>query len=388
MTFRATDINELKPRDWILVGEARSKCEHLAGTSLKPGVANHLYEVSLVKGALATAAIEGNTLTEDQVRGIREGTYKAPPSREYQEQEVRNVLDALTGIQDRIRQGEHITLSTGLIRDFNRQILKGLELEQGVVAGEVPVRQVHVGNYLGAPREDCEYLLDRLSEWLEGPTFQNADPLIQFALILAQAMYAHLYLAWIHPFGDGNGRTARLVEFVLLARSGVVPLPAAHLLSNHYNLTRDRYYRELDKASRTRDTQPFLIYALEGFIDGIREAIQQVRDQQEQVAWINYVHEVMSEEPNTKATERQRALVLALPMGTPVRRVNIPGLTPKLAQMYAQAGPRTLSRDLNHLETLGLIWKSRQMVLSMSDIVEAFKPLVANPPTSISFERP
>ncbi len=38
-------------------------------------------------------------------------------------------------------------------------------------------------------------------------------------------------MAWIHPFGDGNGRTARLLEFLILARCGMVPLPAAHLLS-------------------------------------------------------------------------------------------------------------------------------------------------------------
>ena len=45
--------------------------------------------------------------------------------------------------------------------------------------------------------------------------------------MLVRAMMAHLYLAWIHTFGDGNGRTARLLEFLILARSGKVPLPAA-----------------------------------------------------------------------------------------------------------------------------------------------------------------
>src|SRR5580704_10722949 len=90
--FRATDVNQVRPRHWMMLGEARSKCEHLAGAPLKPDVARELYSVTLVKGALATTAIEGNTLSEDQVRGIFEGSYKAPPSRQYQEQEVRNVL--------------------------------------------------------------------------------------------------------------------------------------------------------------------------------------------------------------------------------------------------------------------------------------------------------
>ena len=107
--------------------------------------------------------------------------------------------------------------------------------------------------------------IERLAEWLESDAVQTPkgggsdDPEIGFALAMACAVYAHLYIAWLHPFGDGNGRTARLLDllfqFLILARSGMAPLPAAHLLSNHYNLTRDQYYRELAKASSTGRTE-------------------------------------------------------------------------------------------------------------------------------------
>ena len=92
---------------------------------------------------------------------------------------------------------------------FNELILKGTQLREGVVPGKIRTESVVVGNYRAAPAEDCEYLLDRLVAWLNGPIFVSSDPEIQFALILAKAVYAHLYIAWIHPFGDGNGRTAR-----------------------------------------------------------------------------------------------------------------------------------------------------------------------------------
>jgi hypothetical protein len=133
--FRATDVNDVQPRHWMLLGEARSKCEHLAGAPLKPDVAQQLYGVTLVKGALATTAIEGNTLTEDQARGILDGSYQAPRSRQYQEQEVRNVLDALGGLYGRIVAGENIQLTPTLICEFNRQILKGTDIPPGVVPG-------------------------------------------------------------------------------------------------------------------------------------------------------------------------------------------------------------------------------------------------------------
>jgi cell filamentation protein, protein adenylyltransferase len=376
--FRATDINQVQPRHWMLLGEARSKCEHLAGAPLKPDVAKQLYTVTLVKGALATTAIEGNTLTEDQVRGILEGSYKAPPSRQYQEQEVRNVLDALQSLHDRIVAGEDIRITSALVCEFNKRILKGTQFRPGVVPGSIRTEAVVVGNYRAAPAEDCEYLLDRLVDWLNSPTFVHEDPEIQFAVTLAKAVYAHLYIAWIHPFGDGNGRSARLLEFLILASCGTVPVPAAHLLSNHYNLTRDRYYRELDLASKSgQGTLGVLSYAIEGFIDGIREAIGMVRQQQIEVAWVNYVHERFASLPNTKASERQRSLVLAMPMGTVVPREDLEGLTPKVARLYAGAGPRTLSRDLNRLQRLDLIRRVRRGYRARAETVRAFLPPTA-----------
>ncbi len=259
-------------------------------------------------------------------------------------------------------------------------MLAGLPLDDHVEPGVIRKDSVGVGNYRGAPAEDCEHLLDRLVGWLNSPTFEHDDPELRFAVVVAKAVYAHLYLAWIHPFGDGNGRTARLVELAILADCGMVPMPAAHLLSNHYNLTRDQYYRELARASTGGgDTLAFLVYAITGFIDGVREAIDMVRHQQVQVAWVNFVHEQFSKEANTKATDRQRSLVLAMPMPGTVVRSDLAGLTPKLAQLYASAGPRTLSRDLNHLVNMGLLRRrGGRGYEACSDAVLAFLPPIAD----------
>lgn len=378
INFKATDINEVLPRHWMLLGEARSKCEHLAGAPLKPDVAEKMYGVTLVKGALATTAIEGNTLTEDQVRGIFEGSYKAPPSRQYQEQEVRNVIDALQSLHDRVLEGDSVRITPELVCEFNEQVLKGTQYRDGVVPGVIRTESVVVGGYRAAPAEDCAYLLERLTDWLNSPIFDSDDPEFEFALTLAKAVYAHLYIALIHPFGDGNGRTARLLEFLILARCGFVPVPAAHLLSEHYNLTRDRYYRELALSSKPgQSTLGFLAYAIEGFIDGIRETIDMVRDSQIAVAWINYVHERFGSQPNTKASTRQRTLVLAMPTDAAVPRDEMEGLTRKVAKLYASAGPRMLSRDLNTLSNLGLIRSTPDGYRTRSEIVQAFLPPMA-----------
>lgn len=378
ITFKATDINSLGPKLWMLIGEARSKCEHLAGAPLHPSVAEEFYIVALVKGARATTAIEGNTLTEEQVAGILNETFSAPASRAYQEREVKNVLDSLKAIAQKVMDGERLQITGEFICELNRQILEGTEYDSHVEPGKVRQKPVAVGNYRGAPAEDCPYLLESLAQWLESDIFQSDDPEIQFALAVASAIYSHLYIAWIHPFGDGNGRTARLLEFLILARSGMVPLPAAHLLSDHYNLTRDQYYRELNKASAAKSTTGFLGYALQGFVDGIRYQIDRAREQQFTVTWINYAHATMRDLPASPALERQRSLLLAMPSGEVVSRGDLVGLTPQIAALYAKAGPRTLSRDLNKLRGLGLVLKHRHGWQSNDQSIRAFLPPMAD----------
>ncbi len=377
ISFEATDINDLDPKLWMLLGEARSKCEHLAGAPLPPDVARKMYEVTLVKGALATAAIEGNTLTEDQVEGIFRGTYSAPPSRSYQEREVKNVLDALTSIDRQVMEGAAPAITLDLVCEYNRLVLEGTKYESHVVPGEIRMYSVGVPGYRGAPAEDCEYLVERLAEWLESDLFRSADREIRFALVVACAVLAHLYIAWIHPFGDGNGRTARLLEFLILARCGMVPLPAAHLLSNHYNLTRSQYYSELGEASRTQRTNRFITYAVQGLVDGIREEIDLVRGHLFNVTWINFVHEKMQQFPSSQARDRQRSLVLAMKSGQTIPPQELKGLTPKIAAMYAGTGPRTLARDLNRLKEAGLIVKKKGRWQSNDSIIRAFLPPIA-----------
>ncbi|WP_211922666.1 hypothetical protein [Solidesulfovibrio aerotolerans] len=90
-SFHMERVNYLT---WIALGEIKSKCEHLAGVPLKPAVAKDFSKVYLAKGALATTAIEGNTLSEEDVRLHLEGKLKLPPSKEYLKKEIDNILDA------------------------------------------------------------------------------------------------------------------------------------------------------------------------------------------------------------------------------------------------------------------------------------------------------
>ena len=342
----------------------------------------------LSRGARATTAIEGNTLSEAQVRARLDGQLDLPLSQEYLGREVDNILDACERIWQEIRGGQVPQLSPDLLADFNRRVLAGLEehLDEGVVAGEIPCHRVAVAGYQGAPRGDSAYLLTRMCAWLEQEPASAAFahvPDNRIAGGLLQAILAHLYLAWILPCGDGNGRTARLVEFMLLARSGV-PAPTAHLLSNHYNQTRTEYYRQLDRSSRANagrgDPLEFLCYALQGFVDGVREQCAYVGRIQLAIAWEHLVYETFYAEPPTGATARRRTLVLALgAQPDPVPKSKIAELTPALAGAYATKTAKTLTRDLNWLRTRDLVQRTSKGYRAQVERMHSFQPAAAHP---------
>lgn len=377
------DLRPASPQLWMLLGEARSKITHVAGSLLNPEVAQEMHNVYLTKGALATTAIEGNTLSEDEARRRIEGDLDLPPSREYLGREIDNILAAYNEIKDELVAGAAPPMTRETIENYNRLILADLELEEGVVPGEIPTHPVGVGNYAGAPREDCEYLLDRLSEWLNGPDFSPRGPGWERPMALVKAVVAHLYIAWIHPFGDGNGRTARLMELRILLEAGV-PTPATHLLSNHYNQTRTEYYRQLRFASRgDGDVLPFIQYALQGFVDGLRDQLSMIREQQFADRWEQYVYQQFGR-TNSQAQLRQRQLVLEMSKGDgPLSKAQLPRLSAGLLEMYLGKTDKTLTRDINAVVKMGLVRRRPDGYTPNKGVIEAFLPVMAETNDSV-----
>lgn len=340
---------------WILAGEARSKCEHIASVPLRPSTAKKLHSVYLVKGIRATVAIEGNTLSEAQVQQRIEGSLTLPRSQEYLGKEVDNIIAAVNQIGQQVGAGKPPELTVQLIKSFNRLILKDLELGEDVVPGEIRKVPFGVAHYKGAPAAECEYLLERLCDWLKGPDFESPDEDRKVITAIVKAIIAHLYLEWIHPFGDGNGRTGRLLEFLILVSSGV-PSPAAHLLSNHYNLTRTEYYRQLDRSSKSGGNPlPFIEYALRGFVDGLRTQLLDIRNQQWNIAWQNFIHDKFQGRTSPSDVRRRHLVLDISRQEGPTPYAQLTQLSPRLAAAYAARKPRTLDRDLVMLIEMGFI---------------------------------
>ena len=369
--FRLADLD---PIDFTRIGEALSKSDHIAGAPLPPVIAADLHKVFLVKGVHATTQIEGNTLSEEEVRARVSGNLELPESQEYLGKEVDNIVKACNSIGQDVREGCDLRLTRERIESFNAMVLDGLPLDEDVTPGKIRSVSVVVGGgiYRGAPAEDCEFLLDQLCEWLQ--VLPDAGPDWSRPMKLLRAILAHLYLAWVHPFGDGNGRTARLVEFQLLLEAGF-PSPACHLLSNYYNRTRQTYYRVLRETSRAEPypVEKFVSYAVQGFVEELREQLKMIQGTHMGLAWMNFVQSV--EVGKSAATvQRRRTLVHALPADKLTPISSIARLTPDLAAQYGDT-KKMITRDINVLIQAGLLAREGNAVRPCTELMLSFLPL-------------
>lgn len=371
------DSAGIAPDVWLMLGEAFSKCQHLAGVPLKPAAAYNLASVFLARGVAATTAIEGNTLSEAEVKSIVDnGTADVPQSRAYLEREVQNVLGALREIDEALQRGERPTITSERLGELNFKILDGIPDKPEVIPGHIRGYDVAVGPFKPPHYTDVHALVDEFVGWIAtlraqvGSTSRAED---RFVNSFLSAVLAHVYIAWIHPYGNGNGRLARLIEVQILSESGVVPIVATNLLSDHYNKTRDAYYLALDEAQR--DMQAFVRYALRGFVDELREQIDLVRAENIAIHWESYVHERFKSMPRTSTRDRQRNVALTTAKAQVVTPESVTDLSTSLARDYALSGDRTPARDLNDLVKLGLFKKiGYRRFVANREIIEAFIP--------------
>ena len=368
---------------WYLMGEVCSKIKHLADSAVSPTVHNQLNRMYLIRGVQGSTAIEGNTLSEQEVEQILDNQEPLPLSKRYQEQEIRNVLAACNKIVDDTCSDNVSELTPEYICDLNEIVLRNLELQDGVEAGVFRKHSVIVGTvYRGAPPDDCPKLMDFLCSWLNSATFKAPLDDYKSAMAVIQAVCAHIYLAWIHPFGDGNGRTARLVELYLLLKAGI-PVPAAHLLSNHYNKTRSEYYLHLQKLSRKDSTgryptfDDFLQYALQGLVDGLREQINIVQEFQHKVMWEYHVYQTFRVNKSKEQGKRMRDLLLGFRPG--FQTVDMNSIPADVYHThYHKKTNRTLQRDLKELVDMKLIEKQGNSYRPRREIITGMLPIKAN----------
>lgn len=205
---------------------------------LSKAVANRLRKNSKKKSSYASNKIEGNPLSEKQVDEVIDNDerkhYLKP------EQEVRNYFLALNYLEEKVRKKQSLTRQ--LILDVQKFVEKGASKEKIGLRGPMPpgvlfaVYDSQTGNPDYIPPEYCDIpeLLDELVEYVNTT---DDHPLIVAAVV-------HYQLVTIHPFEDGNGRTARLISGYILDLSGY-GFNGIGSLEEYFAYDIDEYYASL-----------------------------------------------------------------------------------------------------------------------------------------------
>ncbi len=204
-----------------------------------------LRKANHVRTLRGTTAIEGNTLTEDQITAILAGKRVAAPAREIAE--IRGAHAAY----DAIESFDPLTLD---------DLLKAHGLmTAGLVARPGKWRNVNVGVvdglgnvvHMAPPFSNVPHLMADLFAWLRAD--DSPMPI--------KSCVFHYEFEFIHPFPDGNGRTGRLWQTVLLGswRKELLSAPVENIVWTH----QQEYYRAIRESSARADSGPFIDFMLD-----------------------------------------------------------------------------------------------------------------------------
>ncbi|MFT3743963.1 MAG: Fic family protein [Pyrinomonadaceae bacterium] len=201
-------------------------------------------------------AIEGNTISLRETRMVIEHGLTVSGKTLAEHFEINNHQKAIAFVESLAKKRSAIKESE--ILEIHRLVLENIEME---FAGRYRTGRVRI---LGANFVPPNHLkISELIGDLLGETLRNPEKLNAVELA---ARFHHRFV-WIHPFYDGNGRTARLLMNLLLMREG---FPPAIILVND----RRKYYRALD-AANDGNYDPFELFiaqAVERSLDIYLEA--------------------------------------------------------------------------------------------------------------------
>ena len=184
-------------------------------------------------------AIEGNTLTLSETKVVLEGLTIGSKTL-IEHLEVINHRDAILFIEELVSSNELITEWN--IRNIHYLVLKEIDREN---AGKYRTENVLISGAKHIPPKHYEvsHLMQELIEEYN-TNWKDYHPVLKATLL-------HGEFVKIHPFIDGNGRTARLLLNLELMRNGYAPI----IIKNEGKVN---YYQALDHAHTTTDYAPFL----------------------------------------------------------------------------------------------------------------------------------
>jgi Fic family protein len=236
-----------------------------------------LRRTAFARAVQGSNSIEGYNASLDDVVAAVDGEPTLDASEETQ-LALAGYRDAMTYVLQ-IADDETLEIDEGLLKSLHFMMIKhDLSKNPGKWRpGTVFVRndQTETIVYEGPPREDVPTLISEMLGELDGST----------APVLVNAAMAHLNLTMIHPFSDGNGRMARCLQTLVLARDQVVA-PIFSSIEEFLGRNTNAYYAVLEEVGAgswnpDRDARPWVRFCLRAHYIQIRTMLRRRREAEE-----------------------------------------------------------------------------------------------------------
>lgn len=224
-----------------LVAEISEQVGRLDASALN--ASPQLRKQNRIRTITGTLAIEGNTLTEEQITAIVEGKPVLGSVRELAE--VKGAIAAYDALPT-FKPGniEHLLAAHGLM-------MADILSHAGVFRNKaVGIHKGDVVHHIAPPAHQVAGLMADLMHWL---AHAKDHPLITSSVF-------HYEFEFIHPFADGNGRMGRLWQTLILSQWHplFLSLPLESVIKEH----QQAYYQALEQADEQADSTPFIQFML------------------------------------------------------------------------------------------------------------------------------
>ena len=224
-----------------------------------------LRKVNRIKTIHSSLAIEGNKLSEDQVRDIIDGKNVVAPIKEIQE--VKNALQAyhlmseLDAFKEKDLLKAHELMMMALVDKSGQYRKAGV----GVFDGD---RCIH----MAPPADRVPALMHDLFEWVRKT---DVHPLVSSCVF-------HYEFEFIHPFIDGNGRMGRYWQTMLLSRwKGIFAwIPVETIVKEH----QQEYYDVIAKCDAAGNSTAFIEFMLQCLLDAMNSVEEEPEEDIQKVA--------------------------------------------------------------------------------------------------------
>lgn len=325
-----------------------------------PMIIDKVQEKVLASSIYSTNTIEGGEYSEQETAQILQ---KDPTTlKQSNERRLINLKNALIWVNEHsqtqleplgnkeISESMVITLHKLVCQDLQEQHnpvgqYRNNEKWQKTVVGD----NEHGGTYR-PPKclDDIQYLMLAWCEWLNSDGLMNTPAIIRACL-------AHYYFELIHPFFDGNGRTGRLIEMLLLEQAGYRFVSSA--IWRYYQQNIHEYFILFNHCRKLAEKkQPFCNHDFVDFmLKGLFVTVNELHDQTNDLLRILLFQSRLNiAKANNEINDRQFSLVYAMMNIEQVSSKKLYRL-PMIKAIYQGKTDRTFYRDVKKLVELGYL---------------------------------